>query len=99
MNDMWTFNSSTLRWTEVKSTGDMPESRSNCTLNYDPDNNRIIVFGGGGPNKKRFNTIHVMDWTTKVWTLIEHKSEDKAPWERTYHSAEYMSGYLVVFGG
>ena len=99
MNDMWTFNVSTLRWNEVKATGTIPENRSNCTMNYDPDSHRIIVFGGGGPNKKRFKSIHVMDWTTKEWSEVELGSDSKAPWERTYHTAEYRSGYLVVFGG
>jgi hypothetical protein len=68
MNDMWAFNYSTLKWTEVKTTGDTPENRSNCTLNYDIKTGRIIVFGGGGPNKRRFNTIHILDWNTKIWT-------------------------------
>jgi hypothetical protein len=34
-------------------------------MSYDRQNNRIIVFGGGGANKKRFNSINVLDWGTK----------------------------------
>jgi hypothetical protein len=26
------------------------------------------MFGGGGANKTRFNTIHMLDWNTKIWT-------------------------------
>lgn len=68
MNDMWSFNSSNSKWSKVETSGDIPENRSNCTMNYDIKRERIIVFGGGGHNKKRFNTIHILDWNTKVWT-------------------------------
>lgn len=34
-------------------------------MSYDKLNNRIIVFGGGGVNKKRFNTINILDWNSK----------------------------------
>ena len=28
----------------------------------------MLVFGGGGPNKRRFNKISLLDWKTKEWT-------------------------------
>jgi hypothetical protein len=31
------------------------------------------MFGGGGANKTRFNTIHMLDWSTKFWTEISIK--------------------------
>lgn len=99
MNDLWSFNSSTSKWTKVITTGDLPENRSNCTINYDPKRSRVIVFGGGGPNKKRFNTLHVLDWNTKVWSELKPAETSKVPIERTYHTAEFVKGYLVVFGG
>lgn len=70
MNDVWVFDVAKMEWKEVKTTGDIPSCRSNCSLNYDHINNRIIVFGGGGPNRKRFNSINVLDWETKEWTEI-----------------------------
>jgi hypothetical protein len=36
-------------------------------MSYDSENDRIIIFGGGGPNKKRFNTINVLNWMSKEW--------------------------------
>ena len=68
MNDVWTYNTLTMEWTEVKTTGDTPANRSNCSMNYDRQNNRIVIFGGGGPNKKRFNSISLLNWATKEWT-------------------------------
>jgi hypothetical protein len=36
-------------------------------MNYDKANNQILIFGGGGANKQRFNSISVLDWNTKQW--------------------------------
>ena len=73
MNDVWSFNTVTMTWAEIKTTGDLPSNRSNCSMNYDRENNRIVVFGGGGPNKKRFNSINILDWSTKEWIEINPK--------------------------
>ena len=70
MNDVWSFNTTTMEWMEIKTTGDVPSPRSNCTMSYDSQNDRIVVFGGGGPNKKRFNTVNVLNWGTKEWIEI-----------------------------
>jgi hypothetical protein len=40
MNDIWSFNATTMEWTEIKTTGDIPINRSNCSMNYDSQNNR-----------------------------------------------------------
>lgn len=48
MNDMWTFNTVTMEWKEVNTTGQKPSCRSNCSLNYDQLNKRLVIFGGGG---------------------------------------------------
>jgi hypothetical protein len=58
-----------------------------------------VVFGGGGPNKKRFNSVNILDWTSKEWIEIEPKENENAPWERTYHAAELVYPYLIVYGG
>ncbi len=47
----------------------------------------------------RFNSINILDWDTKQWLEISPKENQSAPWERTYHSAEFKSPYLIVYGG
>lgn len=99
MNDLWTYHATLKAWTEVPTTGQRPSHRSNCTVNYDPTSNQLIVFGGGGPNKQRFNSVNVLDWETKVWRELPARENEAAPWERTYHVAELCYPYLAIFGG
>jgi uncharacterized SAM-binding protein YcdF (DUF218 family) len=68
MNDLWTYDATNKLWQEVATTGSKPSQRSNCTMNYDPKTNQVVVFGGGGPSKQRFNYVCVLDWSTKNWT-------------------------------
>jgi hypothetical protein len=37
-------------------------------MNYNETDSSIIIFGGGGEDKKRFNTVNKLDWKTKEWT-------------------------------
>lgn len=68
MNDVWVYNTYSMQWIEIKTFGNVPLHRSNSSLHYDGINNRVIMFGGGGSNKARYNTIHILDWNTKIWT-------------------------------
>jgi hypothetical protein len=62
LNDLWAFNFKTNTWKEIPTTGEHPEPKSNCTMHYDSVTNQIIIFGGGGPNKARFNKISLLNW-------------------------------------
>lgn len=73
MNDLWTYHTVSMQWLEIKTFGAVPSHRSNSSFHYDHINNRIIMFGGGGSNKTRFNSIHFLDWNTKIWTEVAIK--------------------------
>jgi hypothetical protein len=62
MSDLWSYDTVSMSWEECKTTGDGPSARSNCTLHYHPPTGKLILFGGGGPNKFRYNDVHVLDW-------------------------------------
>lgn len=65
MNDLWVYKN--MQWKELKTDGDIPEKRSNSTLNYDPVNHQLLLFGGGGANKQRFNTVSTLDLNSLNW--------------------------------
>ena len=66
-NDIWSYDAELKEWKEIKTWGKIPENRSNCSMSYDPKNNKLIVFGGGGSNKRKFNSIYSLDWKSKEW--------------------------------
>lgn len=67
MNDLWVFNTQTMTWNDIKTGGEVPSNRSNCTAHFDSASDELIIFGGGGTNKKRFNTVSILNWKTKIW--------------------------------
>ena len=99
MNETWVFDTIAMSWREIKTGGDVPSVRSNCTAHYEEKSDAVFIIGGGGPNKQRFNTISVLDWKTRVWTEVKPDYNEPAPWERTYHSSAILYPYIVVFGG
>lgn len=88
-----------MTWTQCQPKGKVPSARSNATLHFDLKKRMVVLFGGGGQNKLRYNDVHVMDWDTKEWRELRPKEAEKYPWERTYHSSELVYPYLFVFGG
>lgn len=69
-NDIWSYDAELKEWKEIKTWGKIPENRSNCSMSYDAKNNKLIVFGGGGSNKRKFNSIYTLDWKTKEWREV-----------------------------
>lgn len=99
MNDLWVYSLNTMQWQQVSTYGDLPECRSNSTLSHDPINNQLLLFGGGKANRNRFNSVSSLDLTTMNWMEIDPWETEAAPWERTYHIAEFKYPYLIVFAG
>lgn len=87
MNDLWAYDTARMEWQEIKTSGAVPSPRSNSTLHYDAVTERLVLFGGGGPNKFRYNDVRVMDWASKEWKVVLPAQGERMPWERTYHSS------------
>lgn len=65
LNDLWGYNVYTNKWRQIETVGKKPEGKSNFTMHYDSVTNQLLVFGGGGPNKRRFNKVSILNWCTK----------------------------------
>ena len=79
-NDLWSFDTVSMRWSEVATTGKVPAIRSNATLHFHAEGNQLILFGGGGPNKSRYNDVCLLDWETKHWTRVFSPEGENSPW-------------------
>lgn len=55
---------------ETLAEGPTPEARIGHTAVYDPDSERIFVFGGS-KNKKWFNDVHILDTRSWRWSMVE----------------------------
>ena len=58
----------------------------------------MIIFGGGGSFKKRYNDLYSYDFSLNKWDKLYIKSSQN-PTERTYHASQIYKNYLVLFGG
>ncbi|CAJ0949738.1 unnamed protein product [Ranitomeya imitator] len=96
-DSMWKLNTADKTWSPVEALADhsSPEARTGHTAVFDPESQRIYVFGGS-KNKKWFNDVHILDTVTWRWRSVESKG--KVP-PLSYHSCSQFLGELFVFGG
>lgn len=47
LQDIWKFDLHRSSWIPLKTTGSVPEPRSNYTIHYHSANKQVILFGGG----------------------------------------------------
>uniref|UniRef100_A0A8D0D6B3 Kelch repeat-containing protein n=1 Tax=Sander lucioperca TaxID=283035 RepID=A0A8D0D6B3_SANLU len=94
---MWKLCTEDMSWfaAETLAEGPTPEARIGHTAVYDPDSQRIFVFGGS-KNKKWFNDVHILDTQSWKWTMVE--AQGKVP-PLAYHSCSMFRGELFVLGG
>lgn len=95
---MWKLHTETCSWVAaetVAAAGPTPECRIGHTATFDPETERIYVFGGS-KNKKWFNDVHILATKTWRWSTVE--AMGKVP-PLAYHSTSLFRGELFVFGG
>ncbi|TNM93550.1 hypothetical protein fugu_001726 [Takifugu bimaculatus] len=93
---IWKLCTEDLSWlaAETLAEGPTPEGRIGHTSVYDPDSQRIFVFGGS-KNRKWFNDVHILDTRSWKWTMVE--AQGKVP-PLSYHSCSLFRGELFVPG-
>lgn len=101
-NLMFTLNLNTMVWSQVSQTGSFPGGRRGAAFTYDPDNNRIWMFGG------ETNTVRVNDCrnfvlnsaTSAAWASVVSPSGD-APDARAWSTLGWneKTGRLLLLGG
>jgi hypothetical protein len=102
-NDVWAFNTETLLWRRIESTGDAPRGRLFHSAAVDDAGNRLFIFGGGdegawlGPF---LADLWVMDLNSGAWTLLAAES-DSGPNGRIWSSITYdvSRDRVLLFGG
>ena len=97
LNDTWTFDVETNRWTEIKE-GERPDKREYYAMSY-IDEGIVILFGGRNDNTN-FDDTWIFDQRKGKWEKQNIEGESSHPSARAYHSMAYASkGLVVMFGG
>ncbi|CAA7262641.1 unnamed protein product [Cyclocybe aegerita] len=93
--DLYCFNTETMQWTHHDTVGDFPPpSRAHTTTFFE----RKLIVCGGGLGSTYYDTVYVLDTTTRRWSR-PHIAPNPSPAPRRAHSAVCYRGKVWVFGG
>ncbi|MFT7621362.1 MAG: hypothetical protein ACI9WU_000523 [Myxococcota bacterium] len=101
--DTWWLDLSTDTWSKVETKGTAPSPRILSSAIYDPEGERMLLFGGStantGLNFFPQNDVWELDLGNDTWTQLAVNGA--APTARQYHGAIYdpIAHALVVTGG
>ena len=98
-NDILYIDEMFLKWRVLKTTGKIPEPRDGHSAVYHPDSARLIIFGGVTADRKRTNSIFILDLDSLTW--YNPLCEGTMPAPREYASATLSPDgqTMIVFGG
>jgi TIR domain/Galactose oxidase, central domain len=108
--EVWAYDPAANTWTEIKPTGDTPPpARSDFAMNYDPETQQLIVFGGTSyPSTMASDGDWVNYPTASTWAFdtVSHTWKELKPlgtWPpaRLEGATAYdpVSKRLILFGG
>jgi hypothetical protein len=101
LNDVWSLSlGGAPAWTALAPTGTPPSARDEHSAIYDPNRDRMVVFGGHDDSNGYHNDVWALSLAgTPAWTAL--MPTGAAPSVRGSHSAIYdpERDRMVVFGG
>ena len=96
LSDLYVFDVHTTAWTQVVHSGIAPPARAGataCALGPVPPH--IVVFGGKLDTPLR--RVQLLDTASNTWT--KPAAHGQPPIARYYHTACFVKGSMLVFGG
>ncbi|XP_066506409.1 rab9 effector protein with kelch motifs [Hoplias malabaricus] len=95
-DDLMMFNTVSMTWTPVKTTGSLPSARYNhkCAA----VNEQIYLFGGCGMDGSYYKDIHILNTETLVWQRSEVKGESPLSCPGQTFTAHHDKD-VYLFGG
>eukprot|EP01116_Phalansterium_solitarium_P017311 TRINITY_DN422_c0_g1_i1.p1 TRINITY_DN422_c0_g1~~TRINITY_DN422_c0_g1_i1.p1 ORF type:complete len:554 (+),score=142.11 TRINITY_DN422_c0_g1_i1:233-1894(+) len=95
LRDLHCLDLETMEWKELATKGEVPNVRYAHSFTA-VDNHRIFMFGGAA-GKHYYNSLHILDTDTLVWS--KPTIAGIPPLERCAHATAFIHPYLYVHGG
>lgn len=98
LGDTWAYDYDSDAWTEL-SPSISPPGRTYSGMVYDPEGDRMVLFGGSTDSETAFlGDVWEYDADANVWSDV---SPPDGPGARAWHAMAYdaESGLIVIFGG
>lgn len=96
-NDLFWMTVDRMEWHNQITKGEKPMARYNHSACFDPDNNRLVIFGGRTAERKRLNDVWFLDLDTFQWH--RPNTDGSPPSPREHAVSVFWAGSMVVFGG
>lgn len=100
-NDVWAFDLTTLEWTQLYASGTPPSGRKEAVAIYDPEEHRMIVFGGYNDPEQFLNDTWALSLEVGAESWVELNPSGGPPAVRRGHDATYdwVNHRMLIFGG
>jgi hypothetical protein len=98
--EQWEWDGPTASWSQIDATSaTVPSARYGATMAWDPDRQRMVLFGGFDETTGRRNDLWEWDGTTKTWT--DRTPTGTKPTPRWSHTMAYdpVRKKMVVYSG
>ena len=100
LNDVWVFNFTSLRWSELITTGPAPPPRYGAAGGIDPTNPRYLVLSHGLGNGPRLDDAYMLDLVTATWYNTSPSTGVQRPSRRCQAGGVVgRDGALTMHGG
>ena len=98
-DSLYALDLATLVWSHIVPVGALPEPRQAAAMIYQPDKDRLVLFGGDGQYDGELNDVWIYSFSNSSWAQL--KPTGTAPLPRFDVAASYdsLSNRLIVFGG
>ena len=92
-SEVWLYRYAENSW-ELKTIGTAPDKRSSSSMCYDPDTEKIVLFGGADVNVRQLDDTWILSTETWTWEQISGEPHVESPTESTDTENESgISGY------
>jgi len=99
LDDTWSYDPVTNRWTRLTPEGESPAARSAHAMAYDQHSGKIILFGGIDSQFASYNDTWAYDLKANKWTNLAPAGDSPPARGRTSMVYAFGIDKLLLFGG